>query len=131
MGRCDGNIFALQGWLRVPCGTSCSQCLDRLGSAIPITLPVWEGAYTAIVGVANDTTGVGLVQAYLATHAWGHHARDRVSTISGKVVSGAHLGLGLTTGSAANRHQRFSSIAGMIVALDSAGLIYQNWSSLK
>jgi len=35
-----------------------------LESAILVTLPVGEGAYTAIVRGANDTTGVGLVEAY-------------------------------------------------------------------
>jgi hypothetical protein len=37
---------------------------DPLEAAILLTLPVGEGAYTAIVRGANDTTGVGLVEAY-------------------------------------------------------------------
>ena len=38
---------------------------DELESAILFTLPVGEGAYTAIVRGANNTTGVGLVETYL------------------------------------------------------------------
>ncbi len=37
---------------------------DELESAILVTLPVGEGAYTAIVRGANDSTGIGLVEAY-------------------------------------------------------------------
>ena len=35
-----------------------------LESAILLTLPVGEGAYSAIVRGANNATGVGLVEAY-------------------------------------------------------------------
>jgi hypothetical protein len=37
---------------------------NPLESAILLTLPVGEGAYTAIIRGANNTTGVGLVEAY-------------------------------------------------------------------
>src|SRR5262249_7632310 len=44
---------------------------DPLESAILLTLPVGEGAYTAIVRGANDTTGVGLVEAYFGNPCLG------------------------------------------------------------
>ncbi len=44
---------------------------NALESAILITLPVGEGAYTAIVRGANGTTGVGLVEAYFGNPCLG------------------------------------------------------------
>ena len=37
---------------------------DELESSILFTMPVGDAAYTAIVRGANNTTGVGLVEAY-------------------------------------------------------------------
>ena len=50
---------------------------NALESAILITLPVGEGAYTAIVRGANGTTGVGLVEAYFGNPVSEHHAHDQ------------------------------------------------------
>ncbi len=44
---------------------------DPLESAILFTLPVGEGAYTAIVRGVNSTTGVGLVEAYFGNPCLG------------------------------------------------------------
>jgi hypothetical protein len=42
---------------------------NPLESAILVTLPVGEGAYTAIVRGVNNTTGVALVEAYFGNPA--------------------------------------------------------------
>ena len=65
----DGTVITNDDWMNPP-----SQIMDimettipptdPLESAIVLTLPVGEGAYTAIVRGANGTTGVGLVEAY-------------------------------------------------------------------
>ena len=44
---------------------------DALESAILLTLPVGEGAYTAIVRGVNSTPGVGLVEAYFGNPCLG------------------------------------------------------------
>jgi hypothetical protein len=44
---------------------------NALESAILLTLPVGEGAYTAIMSGANGTTGVGLVEAYFGNPCLG------------------------------------------------------------
>ena len=44
---------------------------NSLESAILLTLPVGEGAYTAIVRGANNATGVGLVEAYFGNPCLG------------------------------------------------------------
>ncbi len=65
----DGTVITNDNWMNPP-----SQIMDIMETTIPppdpmesaivLTLPVGEGAYTAIVRGANGTTGVGLVEAY-------------------------------------------------------------------
>ena len=52
---------------------------DELESAILFTLPVGEGAYTAIVRGANNTTGVGLVETYFGDPCLGTLCRSRTN----------------------------------------------------
>jgi hypothetical protein len=63
----DGTVVTNDDWM----GTQEADIMatglaptNELESAILLTLPVGEGAYTALVRGANGTTGVGLVEAY-------------------------------------------------------------------
>ena len=77
---------------------------NELESAILITLPVGEGGYTAIVRGANNTTGVGLVEAYFGNPCLGtimpvidlkRRQRIRFSTLHRSAVISALLDLNL------------------------------------
>jgi len=63
----DGSVVTNDDWMMTQETDIAATGLaptDKLESAILFTLPVGEGAYTAIVRGANNTTGVGLVEAY-------------------------------------------------------------------
>ena len=63
----DGSIVTNDDWQSDQAAEIMATTIpptSPLESAILLTLPVGEGAYTAIVRGANDTTGVALVEAY-------------------------------------------------------------------
>jgi Putative Ig domain len=65
----DGTVITNDDWTTDPTQKAAIMATglaptNALESAILLTLPVGEGAYTAIVSGANTTTGVGLVEAY-------------------------------------------------------------------
>ncbi|MEO5718126.1 MAG: Ig domain-containing protein [Chthoniobacterales bacterium] len=63
----DGSVVTNDDWMMTQKADITATGLaptNELESAILLTLPVGEGAYTAIVRGANGTTGVGLVEAY-------------------------------------------------------------------
>jgi Putative Ig domain/Galactose oxidase, central domain/Kelch motif len=63
----DGSVVTNDDWMARQEADIAATGLaptNELESAILLTLPVGEGAYTAVVRGANDTTGVGLVEAY-------------------------------------------------------------------
>jgi len=65
--QADGKVVTNDDWMAMQKADIMATGLaptNELESAILVTLPVGEGAYTAIVRGANDTTGVGLVEAY-------------------------------------------------------------------
>jgi hypothetical protein len=65
--QADGTVVTNDDWMETQRADIMATGLaptDELESAILLTLPVGEGAYTAIVRGANGTTGVGLVEAY-------------------------------------------------------------------
>ena len=78
----DGTIVTNDNWMSDPTQTAAIIATtipptNALESAILVTLPVGEGAYTAIVSGANGTSGVGLVEAYFGNPCLGaSDARD-------------------------------------------------------
>ncbi|HEY2713834.1 MAG TPA: kelch repeat-containing protein [Chthoniobacterales bacterium] len=65
----DGTVVTNDNWGAVPAEKTAIMATtipptNSKESAILLTLPVGEGAYTAILSGANNTTGVGLVEAY-------------------------------------------------------------------
>jgi hypothetical protein len=67
--KSDGTVVINDDWGADPTEKSAIMATtiaptDPLESAILFTLPVGEGAYTAIIRGANNGTGVGLVEAY-------------------------------------------------------------------
>jgi len=70
----DGSVVTNDDWITDQEADIAATGLaptDELESAIVLTLPVGEGAYTAIVRGANNTTGVGLVEAYFGNPCLG------------------------------------------------------------
>ena len=72
----DGTIVTNDNWMSDPTQTAAIIATtipptNALESAILVTLPVGEGAYTAIVSGANGTSGVGLVEAYFGNPCLG------------------------------------------------------------
>jgi hypothetical protein len=72
----DGTVVTNDDWMTDP--TQQADIIatglaptNELESAILLTLPVGEGAYTAIVSGVNGTTGVGLVEAYFGNPCLG------------------------------------------------------------
>ncbi|HEY2713494.1 MAG TPA: hypothetical protein VGI60_13345 [Chthoniobacterales bacterium] len=65
----DGTVITNDNWMSDPAQKTAIMATtipptDPPESAIVLTLPVGEGAYTAIVRGVNSTTGVALVEAY-------------------------------------------------------------------
>jgi hypothetical protein len=63
----DGTVITNDDWMATQKADIIKTTLaptNTLESAILVTLPVGEGAYTAIVRGANNATGVALVEAY-------------------------------------------------------------------
>jgi hypothetical protein len=63
----DGTVITNDDWMATQKADIIKTTLaptNPLESAILVTLPVGEGAYTAIVRGANNATGVALVEAY-------------------------------------------------------------------
>ena len=63
----DGTVITNDDWMATQKSDILKTTLaptNALESAILVTLPVGEGAYTAIVRGVNNTTGVALVEAY-------------------------------------------------------------------
>ena len=65
----DGTVITNDDWMTDPAQkadiiATTIPPTNALESAIALTLPVGEGAYTAIVEGVNGTTGVALVEAY-------------------------------------------------------------------
>jgi hypothetical protein len=72
----DGSVVTSDDWITDPTQEADIMATglaptNALESAILVTLPVGEGAYTAIVRGTNDTTGVGLVEAYFGNPCLG------------------------------------------------------------
>ncbi|MGH8094559.1 MAG: kelch repeat-containing protein [Chthoniobacterales bacterium] len=70
----DGTVITNDDWMTTQEAEITATTLaptNPLESAILVTLPVGEGAYTAIVRGANNTTGVALVEAYFGNPCLG------------------------------------------------------------
>jgi hypothetical protein len=72
----DGTVVTNNDWMSDPSQKVAITATglaptNALESAILVTLPVGEGAYTAIVSGANSTSGVGLVEAYFGSPCLG------------------------------------------------------------
>ena len=70
----DGSIVTNDDWMTTQKTDIIATTLaptNPLESAILVTLPVGENAYTAIVRGANNTTGIGLVEAYFGNPCLG------------------------------------------------------------
>ena len=70
----DGSVVTNDDWMTTQKADITATTLaptNPLESAILVTLPVGEGAYTAIVRGVNNTTGVALVEAYFGNPCLG------------------------------------------------------------
>ena len=70
----DGTVIINDNWMATQAADITATTLaptDPLESAILVTLPVGQGAYTAIVHGIGNTTGVGLVEAYFGNPCLG------------------------------------------------------------
>jgi len=70
----DGTVTTNDDWMSDQASEIIATTVpptNPLESAILVTLPVGQGAYTAIIRGANNTTGVGLIEAYFGNPCLG------------------------------------------------------------